>query len=83
MTGRLEPAGAQVHTESRQAERSNQTKTAEPHDSLERMIAGPHTTEPIETIEIVVIPNPHVSPEMHRAWEVVGFKCLWAIATHR
>ena len=38
--GRLEPAGAQLHTESYQAERSNQTETAKPHDCLERMIVG-------------------------------------------
>jgi len=42
VTGRLEPAGAQVHTESRQAERSNQTKTAESHDCLKRTIVDPH-----------------------------------------
>ncbi len=41
VTGRLEPAGAQVHTESSQAERGYQTNTAKPHDCLERLIVGP------------------------------------------
>lgn len=40
VAGRLEPAGAQVHTESYQADRSNQTKTAKQHDCLKRMIVG-------------------------------------------
>jgi hypothetical protein len=82
VTGRLEPAGAQVHTESRQAERSNQTKTAEPHDSLERMIAGPHNRTH-RNHRNGRHSQPPCQPEMNRAWEVVGFKCLWAIATHR
>src|SRR5258708_15595114 len=41
VTGRLEPARAQVHTEGRQAERSNQTETAESQNCLDRPLASP------------------------------------------
>jgi hypothetical protein len=85
VTGRLEPAGAQIHTEGRQAERSNQTKTAESHNCLKRTIVGPRFgNRTHRNHRNGSHPQPsNVSPEMHRAWEVVGLKCLWAIATHR
>src|SRR6202022_347796 len=73
--GRLEPAGAQLHTESYQAERTNQTETTKPHDCLERMIVGlrfGNRTHGNDRNGSHPQP-PNVSPEMHRVWR------LWSL----
>src|ERR1700716_1709030 len=72
ITGRLEPAGAQVHAESHQAERNNQPDTAKQRDDFARMIVGMrfgncrHRNDRNRSHRN----PPFVSPEMLRAWRL-------------